>query len=260
MPKTFRALIALLILAVASLGGALYLAHEHDVRPDEALTDNASGFPSIELRALLGNVHGSDQTMLDNAFRQVERTYYKPVNAQTLLTGEQHELIAYLKAHAVPNPRLPVLIATGDQRRDIAALNRDLALAQARYGKQTSPVQLTQAAIRGMLSSLGDPYTTYLSPTQINSLEESLRGGDFGGIGVYMVQDPRTKAILVEPIEGMPAARAGVRTGDRITAVDGRPVAPLKVDDVERLIRGRTGTVVHLAVRRAGSAAPRTIA
>jgi len=260
LPKTFRALTALLILAVASLGGALYLAHEHDVRPYEALTVNASGFPSIELRALLGDVHGSDQAMLDNAFRQVERTYYKPVNAQTLLTGEQRELVIYLKAHAVSNPRIPVLTATGDQHRDIAALNRDLALAQARYGKQTSSVELTQAAIRGMLSSLGDPYTTYLSPTEINSLEESLRGGDFGGIGVYMVQDPRSKAILVEPIEGMPAARAGVRTGDRIIAVDGRAVAPLKVDDVERLIRGRTGTVVHIAVHRTGSSTPRTIA
>jgi len=250
-----------LILAVASLGGALYLGHERLVRPGEALTDNSSGgFPSIGLQALLGTLHGSDQAMLDNAFRQVERTYYKPVDAQTLLSGEQRELVAYLKKHAIANPRIPVLIATGDQRRDVAALNRDLALAQARYGKQTSSVELTQAAIRGMLSSLGDPYTTYLSPSEINSLEESLRGGDFGGIGVYMIQDPRSKAILVEPIEGMPAARAGVRTGDRITAVDGHVVAPLKVDDVERLIRGRTGTIVHIAVRHIGSHAQRTIA
>ncbi len=259
MPNTLRALTALLILAVASLGGALYLTHERAASPPEALSD-VPGFPPLELRALLGRVGGSDQAMLDSAFRQVERNYYKPVNAQTLMTGEQRELVAYLRQHHISNPRVPALVATGDQRHDIAALNRDLSLAQQRYGKQTSSVELTQAAIRGMLSSLGDPYTTYLSPAEINSLEESLRGGDFGGIGVYMVQDPRTKAILVEPIEGMPAARAGIRTGDRIVAVDGHPVAPLKVDDVERLIRGRTGSVVHIELRHSNAAAPRTVA
>lgn len=261
LPKTFRALTALLVLAVASLGGALFLAHERVVRPAaEALSDVSGSWSSLDLRAILGRVNGGDQAMLDNAFRQVELNYYKPVNAQILMNGEQHELVSYLKGHAVADPRIPTLTATGDQRRDIAGLNRDLALAQQRYGKRTSSVELTQAAIRGMLSSLGDPYTTYLSPAEINSLEESLRGGDFGGIGVYMVQDAKSKAVLVEPIEGMPAARAGMHTGDRIMAVDGHAVSALKIDDVERLIRGRTGTIVHIALRHQGAPAPRTVA
>ena len=104
-----------------------------------------------------------------------------------------------------------------------------------------------------MLNALGDPYTTYLSPREIDSLEESLKGGDFGGIGVYIVQDARTKQILVEPIEGTPAYRAGVKTGDRILAVDGRDVATMQMDDVERLIRGKIGTVVHVRVRSRGA-------
>ncbi len=249
------------MLAVASLGGSLFLAHERTVRPAEALSDAANGFGSVDFQALLAAGMGrGDQAMLDSAFRRVERNYYKPVNAQTLLTGEQRELVAYLKKHAIADPQIPLLIATGDQRRDVAALNRDLALAQQRYGRRTSSAELTQAAIRGMLSSLGDPYTTYLSPTEINSLEESLRGGDFGGIGVYMVQDPASKAILVEPIDGMPAYQAGVRTADRIVSVDGVPVGPMKMDEVERLIRGRTGTLVHIGFSRRGVPHPHVVA
>jgi hypothetical protein len=101
---------------------------------------------------------------------------------------------------------------------------------------------LTQAAIRGMLNALGDPYTTYLSPAEINSLDESLKGGDFGGIGVYMVLDPRTKYVLVEPIEGTPAFRAGIKPGDEIVAVESHGSRECRSTTSSALIRGRVGT------------------
>jgi carboxyl-terminal processing protease len=198
--------------------------------------------------------------MLDNAFRQVERTYYKPIDASTLLTGEHKELVDYLKLHKVADPQIPERAATGDENQDIASINLALSEAEQRYGKQTSTVELTQAAIRGMLNSLGDPYTVYLAPSEISALEESLKGGDFGGIGVYIVQDPKTKEVLVDPIEGTPAYKAGVKAGDRILAVDGHPVAALKLDDIEHLIRGEIGTVVNLQVRSQSSHAERTVA
>lgn len=245
------------MLAVASLGGAVFLAHER-AGSSEAYSAGR-GLAAVDLHSLLTNVRGGDQTMVDGAFRQVERAYYKPVNAQTLLTGERRELIAYLKKHGVANPAIPLLTATGDETKDLAALNRDLEVAQSLYGKQTSSTELTQAAMRGMLASLGDPYTTYLSPHEIDALEESLKGGDFGGIGVYIVQDPRDKSILVQPIDGMPASRAGVHTGDKIVAVDGRAIATLKLDDVERLLRGQIGTIVHVRVRSHGSQATRVL-
>ena len=260
MSRTFRALAAAFLIAVASLGGALYLVHERAGHETEAFGDQGTGVAALDLRALLATGRGGDQRELDAAFRQVEKTYYKPIDAQTLLTGERRELIAYLKAHKIGDPAIPVLYATGDADKDTHALNRGLELAQSLYGKQTSDAELTQAAIRGMLNSLGDPYTTYLSPREINSLEESLKGGDFGGIGVYIVQDPRTRQILVEPIEGTPAYRAGVKIGDRIVAVDSHPVSALPMDDVERLIRGKTGTIVRLEVRSRGASASRVVA
>ncbi len=260
MSTPLRALAAAFVLAVASLGGAVFLAHERAAHPAGAFADSGSGVAALDLRSILTSVRGGDQTMVDGAFRQVERAYYKPVNAQTLLTGERRELIDYLKKKGVASPAIPLLTATGDEAQDIAALNSDLSIAQSRYGKQTSPSELTQAAMRGMLASLGDPYTTYLSPREINSLEESLKGGDFGGIGVYIVQDPRDKSILVQPIDGMPASRAGVHTGDRIVAVDGKPIDSLKLDDVERLLRGEIGTVVHVRIRPHDSHATRLVA
>jgi carboxyl-terminal processing protease len=259
LSRTLRALFAALAVATASLAGALYLAHERATRPVDAFAESGAGVAAIDLHALLENPHGGDQRMLDSAFRQVEKAYYKPVNAQTLLTGEQRELVTYLKAHHIASPDIPQLSATGDETTDVRALNHDLEIAQSRYGAKTSNSELTQAAIRGMLDSLGDPYTTYLSPSEINSLEESLKGGDFGGIGVYIVQDPRNRHILVEPIEGTPAYRAGVKTGDRVIAVDAHPVDAMKLDDVERLIRGKIGTIVQLEVRSSGSAHDRTV-
>jgi carboxyl-terminal processing protease len=239
-------LTAAFLIAVASLAGALFLGHQR-AGADESMF-GGGGVATLDLHALLEGSRSSDQRMLDSAFRQVEKAYYRPVNAQVLLNGEQRELIAYLRKHNVRAPAIPAQRANGNEGHDIGLLNANLQLAQAQYGKQTSNTELTQAAIRGMMNALGDPYTTYLSVNEINSLEESLRGGDFGGIGVYIVQDPQTKHILVEPIEGTPAYKAGIKTGDQVLAVDGHSVMGLKLDEVEQLIRGRVGTVVSLSV------------
>jgi carboxyl-terminal processing protease len=258
LTSTFRVLAAAFLIAVASLAGALYLGHARNNSDDSLF--GGGGVATLDLHALLESPRNSDQRMLDNAFRQVEKAYYRPVNAQVLLNGEQRELVTYLRKHNVHDPAIPAALATGDEIHDIGLLNHNLQLAQFQYGKLTSNAELTQAAIRGMMNALGDPYTTYLSASEINSLEESLRGGDFGGIGVYIVQDPQTKRILVEPIEGTPAYKAGIKTGDQIVAVDGHTVTGLKLDEVERLIRGHVGTVVELSVLSHNARAPRAVA
>ena len=249
MPAPFRALLAALVVALASLGGAFYLAHERGEH-QTGLLDEQGGLATLDdLRSLLQRSGGTDQALLTTAFRKVEETYYKPVTAQLLADGERHELVAILHKHNVRDPQIPPAYTTGDQRHDLALLNRNLALAESSYGGVATNAELTQGAIRGMLNALGDPYTTYLSPSEISSLEESLRGGDFGGIGVYIVQDPRSKRVLVDPIEGTPAYRAGLKPGDAIVSVNGSPVRTMQLDDVEHAIRGKIGTVVDLLVQ-----------
>jgi carboxyl-terminal processing protease len=240
-----RALTAFFLVAAASLGGSLFLVHERSANPP--VSADADNVAASSVAALFAP-HGADQRLLDTAFSKVEDAYYRPVMAQPLLDGERKELIHVLKLHHVTDPNVPELMATGVRVHDEDALNTTLRTAERAYGDKVDETELTQAAVRGMLGSLGDPYTTYLSATEINSLEESLRGGDFEGIGVYIVQDPRTKQILIDPIDGMPAARAGLMPGDVIVSVDGQPTDGMKLETVEREIRGRAGTVVHLVV------------
>lgn len=242
----FRALLAVLLIALASLGGALFLAHERADQADDSLVAGAAA--PLDLRALLASAGGSDQRLLDLAFAKVEDVYYKPIEAQVLLNGEQQALAYYLKQNGVRNPQIPHFVATGDRERDGRLLDKNLELAESLYGSRVSSTGLTDAAVKGMLDSL-DPYTTYLDADEINGLEESLRGGDFGGIGVYIGQDPQTKSVLVDPIDGTPAAKAGIKPGDEILQIDGTPTRTLSLDEVERLIRGPIGSVVVLLIR-----------
>jgi carboxyl-terminal processing protease len=104
---------------------------------------------------------------------------------------------------------------------------------------------LTDAALRGIMNSVHDPYTVYLSPREIQGLNESLSGGNFGGIGVYIYQ-LKDGRIVVRPIEALPAARSGMKAGDVVDTVDGKAVRGLVIERVEALIRGEAGTTVHL--------------
>ncbi len=261
MQRSIRVLTAAFAIAVASLAGALYLGHERAVHDSGAsLGVSGANLASLDISALLGDPKTADRRMLDEAFHKLEYTYYKPFSAQVLVTGERRGLLAALKRLHASDATIPALVANGDEAHDLALVDKNLSTAEARFPKLGAATQadLTQSAIRGMMSSLGDPYTVYLSAKEINSLEESLKGGDFGGIGVYIVQDPRNKHILVEPIEGTPAYLAGIKTGDEIVRVAGVLARTLPLDDVERRIRGPIGTRVALQVRSRGKA-PRTV-
>ncbi|HVA37131.1 MAG TPA: S41 family peptidase [Candidatus Dormibacteraeota bacterium] len=257
-----RALAALLVILIASLAGAYVLERGRAARgADTSMTTSSrNGVASLELPDIFAQGPALDQRLLNASFLKVRSVYYKPVDDAALLTGERAGLAAWLHAHGVTDPVLPDAAATGDATQDQQTLDAVLQGAIGRYGKRFSDTVLMQQAIKGMLAGLKDPYTTYLTPDEISQLEESLNGGDFGGIGVYIVQDPRTGLVLVQPIEGTPAARAGIKTGDSIIAVDGKPTKGETLDTVEREIRGRTGTVVRLLVRSQGERSPHTVA
>ncbi len=104
--------------------------------------------------------------------------------------------------------------------------------------------QLLETALSGIMASVDDPYTVYLSPREIRQLDEMLAGGDFGGIGVYIFP-MRNGDVVVQPIEGMPAARAGMKSCDVVDTVDGTPVHGLTPDRVQDLIRGAFGDDRH---------------
>ena len=112
---------------------------------------------------------------------------------------------------------------------------------------------LARAAVRGMVGLLrreGDPYALFLGPRSFTSLEE-LTTGRFSGIGIWLKQ-ARGRLLIVSVLPGTPARRAGLRPGDVISRINGRPATKLSVDDAVARIKGREGTEVALAVHRGG--------
>ncbi|HEV2112976.1 MAG TPA: S41 family peptidase, partial [Terriglobales bacterium] len=108
-------------------------------------------------------------------------------------------------------------------------------------------------AIPGMLRVL-DPHSNFFDPKQYASLREEQRGKYYG---VGMQVGPRNnKVIVIAPFVGSPAYRAGIRPGDVIAAVDGKPTDNMTTSDVAELLKGPKGTVVKITMLREGSEKP----
>src|SRR5712675_1369812 len=108
-------------------------------------------------------------------------------------------------------------------------------------------------AIPGMLRVL-DPHSNFFDPKQYALLREDQRGKYYG---VGMSVGPRNnKVIVIAPFVGTPAYKAGIRPGDIIAAVDGKPTDNMTTSDVADLLKGPKGTTVHITILREGSDKP----
>ena len=107
-------------------------------------------------------------------------------------------------------------------------------------------------AIRGMLATLDDPYTRFLDPREFKEMQIDT-SGELSGVGIQLSLDKDTKElVVVSPIEGSPASRAGVQPRDVIVSIDGRSTKGMSTEDAVKLIRGKAGTSVKLVLRRKG--------
>jgi carboxyl-terminal processing protease len=126
-------------------------------------------------------------------------------------------------------------------------LRRDL-LAKS-YGSPKDAYE----AIRGMLGTLNDPYTRFLDPREFREMQIDT-SGELSGVGIQLSLDKETKElVVVSPIDGSPASRAGVQPKDVIVSIDGRSTKGMSTEDAVRLIRGKAGTTVKLVLRRRGA-------
>ncbi len=122
-------------------------------------------------------------------------------------------------------------------------------LEQEFYGELPEESELPYAAIEGVISATGDPYTAFLDPIRAEILRTDLQGG-FEGIGATVRLRPDGKLEVVQPLPGWPAIQAGVRAKDVILEVDEVEVQGMSLYEAISLIRGPAGTVVHLLVER----------
>jgi carboxyl-terminal processing protease len=129
-----------------------------------------------------------------------------------------------------------------------------LRLVETKFIDSVPVATLYRSAVDGMLQELGDPHTAYLAPRRFDRLTESTTG-NYPGLGLEV--DARAEGItVVAPIPGGPAEAAGIRTGDRIIAVEGASTRSWTVEEAARAIRGKPGTSVSITVERPGLAMP----
>ncbi|MFN7065092.1 MAG: S41 family peptidase [Aquificaceae bacterium] len=117
------------------------------------------------------------------------------------------------------------------------------------YVSETNTKDLIYGALNGMLRSL-DPFSAFLTPEQYREFREETEG-EFGGVGIEIGME-RGRPIVISPIEGTPAFRAGVRSGDIILEIDGEDTSNMSLMDVVKRIRGKPGTKVNLTIMRKG--------
>ncbi len=121
------------------------------------------------------------------------------------------------------------------------------------YVNSVDDHQLLQAAIRGMVSSL-DPYSAYLDGEEYDEVKIS-SSGQYSGVGIEVSMEDE-EVVVVSPLEGSPAAEAGIRSGDIIATIDGIPVNNTTLSDTIGRMRGKEGTLVKIGILREGSAEP----
>lgn len=108
--------------------------------------------------------------------------------------------------------------------------------------------KMSQGAVRGLVASLGDPYTTFLDKTQSKALSDSLKG-ELSGIGIE-IGLKNNRLTVISPLDGSPAAKAGLRSGDVIGLIGTEDTSEMTLDTAVDKIRGEKGTEVKLTILR----------
>lgn len=129
------------------------------------------------------------------------------------------------------------------------------ALQEEYYGELPDAETAVDGAIRGMLQTLDDEFTSYIEPDLARVLSEDA-SGSFEGIGAMVGMNDDRQIEISRPFQGQPAEQAGVRGGDVVIAVDGQSIVGYGLYEAIGLIRGPAGTKVTLTLVRAGEAQP----
>lgn len=145
---------------------------------------------------------------------------------------------------------LPSLVLSDDKQDVYKHLNlfgEVFEKIKNNYVEEVEVKDLIESAIEGMLNSL-DPHSTFLNPEELGELKIQTKG-EFGGLGIEVTLENGLVKVI-SPIDDTPAERAGIKSGDLITHIDGEAVMGLSLSEAVGLMRGKVGSKIRLTVKR----------
>ncbi len=169
------------------------------------------------------------------------------LGASTVMVGTQTRIFAAGAANAAGSDTYKNLNLFGDVFEKI----------RSDYVEKPNEQKLVESAISGMLASL-DPHSSYMDSKSFRDMQVQTRG-EFGGLGIEVTQEDGLVKV-VTPIDDTPAARAGVLSGDIISAIDGESVQGMTLNQAVDKMRGQVNTAVKLTILRGSARESRDIA
>ncbi len=194
---------------------------------------------------------------VNESYRLITTTYYRPVEPQAILDHAREGLIEYAHKHGAKID-VAQLHPGADSMSTTQAL--DDAIAGAAASAHGSTTDYAYAAITSMAKAADDRYTQFMTPDEYKQFKDALDPEKISGIGVLIAPDEATGLIDVSyVVPSTPAEKAGLQPGDTIATIDGASTKGFTTEAASKLLRGKAGTPVHLGIVR-GSAAPNDVA
>ncbi|MBM7624163.1 S41 family peptidase [Sporohalobacter salinus] len=139
-------------------------------------------------------------------------------------------------------------LLTENMPQKFQIFDKVLTIVQRYYVKDVDSNKLLTGAIEGVLNSLDDPYTRYLSKQDYEDMQTNFEG-EFGGIGIVITMR-HEELTIISPIEGTPGSKANLQAGDIIVKVDEKSTKGMTIKKAVSLMKGEPGTKVKLTIKR----------
>jgi carboxyl-terminal processing protease len=224
----------------------------------------ALGAALIELSAASAaqapHLSSVDAGEIATSYGYLTDNFYKKVDPQTVLDSVHAALASAMRTAGVKHAELPTLHASLAASTNVREIEHEIETADVDAKGKFKLHDLTYVALDGMMKSVNDRYTVFMTPKEFAGLNQGLDGGDFGGTGIVIQLDDKSKYISVENIvPNGPADKAGIEQDDLITTIDGQSTKGMSLNAASGKLRGKEGTRVTLTVQRDGNALPAPI-